>query len=147
MTGEIEAVVPFKDFDSIRKVLTAARTHSQSCGNWPWSVGAVIERVWASPVMGVSSAFAFGENYGLWCGALLAEGITVWTVTPQTWQKATVPDITSKGADRKRDLRGAAHSAFGKCQRVTLTNCDALLISEYAHELNNAGKSLGDRLQ
>jgi hypothetical protein len=103
-----------------------------------WNPVAVIERVWASPAMGVSSSFAFGENYGLWRGALKAAGVPVYGITPQEWSRNVCPKVTSAGADRKRDLRDVAKPIFPQI-KVTLTNADALLISEFALNRIRAG--------
>jgi hypothetical protein len=91
----------------------------------------MIERVWASPVMGVSAAFAFGENYGAWCTAITLKGIPLTRVLPQEWQRALCPQIQGKGTERKRALKVEAQRRF-PAVRVTLRNCDALLISEFA---------------
>lgn len=92
---------------------------------------AVIERVWASPVMGVSAAFAFGENYGSWRAAIAMRGIPLEEVLPQAWQRLVCPHIEGTGAERKRALKDEAQRRFPDV-RVTLSNSDALLISEYA---------------
>lgn len=132
--GPILEVSAFAGWETVR--LAIARSASGSTG-----VAALIERVWASPVMGVSSAFAFGENYGTWIGALRAAGIAVYTVTPQTWQKSL--RIEAVGPARKSALRDAAKTTFPR-EKVTLKNADALLISEYAHHLNQTHAVLGE---
>jgi len=97
----------------------------------PGHLGIFIERVWASPAMGKSSAFAFGVNFGLWQGMALAHNHTIFQVTPQEWQKAVCPGITTTGPARKRDLRDQAKLMFPRAD-VTLETADALLLSEYA---------------
>lgn len=111
----------------------------------PGGLVAVIERVWASPVMGVSAAFAFGENYGAWIMALRVTDIPIYTVTPQQWQKVVAPEIEGQGADRKRALKAAAARIFPDL-KITLATCDALLIAEYATRQLAAGKPLGERI-
>ena len=49
---------------------------------------AYVERVHATPQMGVSSAFDFGRSFGVLEMALIARGIRVEYVTPQAWKKA-----------------------------------------------------------
>ena len=48
----------------------------------------VIERVNASPQMGVVSAFRFGEGFGQLCGVLAANGIDVRGIYPSVWKAA-----------------------------------------------------------
>ena len=111
----------------------------------PGGMVAVIERVWASPVMGVSAAFAFGENYGGWCMALRVAGLPVYCVTPQAWQKVVAPQVTGQGGERKQALKRLAVERFPGV-KVTLANCDALLISDYVLAQLRAGKALGEEL-
>ena len=81
--------------------------------------------------MGVSAAFAFGENYGSWRTAIAIRGIPLEEVLPQAWQRLVCPHIEGTGAERKRALKNEAQRRF-PAVRVTLRNSDALLISEYA---------------
>lgn len=118
--GEIVSVIPHQGIDS---VLSACTT--------PGIRRAFIEKVWASPVMGVSAAFAFGENYGSWRTAIAMNGIPLKEVLPQTWQRQVCPNIEGTGSERKRALKDEAQRRFPDL-RVTLSNSDALLISEYA---------------
>ena len=118
--GEITAVIDYDGTASIARALA----------NEPITQ-AVIERVWASPVMSVSAAFAFGENYGAWCTAIVLKGIPLEEVLPQVWQRTVCPHLRGTGPERKRALKLEAQRRFPDL-RVTLRNCDALLISEYA---------------
>jgi hypothetical protein len=139
--GYVISAVAFKDRSTILDVVDQVRRSPLfEYGGY----AAVIERVWASPAMGVSSAFAFGGNYESWITGLICAGVPVFGVTPQKWQRSVCPEITSTEEQRKRDLRDRAAALFTaddlpKKTRVTLKNCDALLISEYAHRLNLAG--------
>lgn len=47
----------------------------------------VLEAVHASPLMGVSSAFSFGESFGWLRGYLDGRGIVPVLVSPQKWQR------------------------------------------------------------
>ena len=60
---------------------------------------AVVERVHATPQMGVSSAFDFGRSFGVLEMALIARGIRIEYVTPQAWKKAL-----GLGADKSSSL-------------------------------------------
>ena len=119
-TGEITAIIDYAGPASIARAL-----------DYGPITQAVIERVWASPVMSVSAAFAFGENYGAWRTAIALKGIPLKEVLPQTWQQTVCPHVRSTGPERKRALKLEAQRRFPDL-RVTLRNCDALLISDYA---------------
>ena len=135
--GPIREVAKFEGWETVRRAI-ARSTWAPSGAT---GVAALIERVWASPVMGVSSAFAFGENYGMWIGALRAAGIPVFTVTPQTWQKSL--RIEAVGPARKAALCAAAKVMF-PAEKVTLKTADALLISEFALLQNQNHAALGE---
>lgn len=118
-------------------------------------VAAIIERVWASPIMSKSGAFAFGENYGRWCGALSAVRIPVFTTVPQVWQKRAAPHVRGQGDARKAALKMTAEALFDVPvadsrlplkTRITLSNCDALLLHEYARLQLRDGLPLGEPL-
>lgn len=56
----------------------------------PWAAEvsmAFVESVSASPQMGVSSSFAFGESYGLVRGVLAGLGIPFTPVVPAKWKR------------------------------------------------------------
>lgn len=106
---------------------------------------AVIEQVWASPVMGVAAAFSFGENFGNWCMGLRVSGVPVYTVTPQAWQRVVAPDISGQGPARKRALKELAQARHPG-HRVTLAIADALLISDFVVDRLKAGKEPGEVL-
>lgn len=54
----------------------------------PWSDGkAIIEQVASSPQMGTTSAFSFGESYGLVRGVFAGLQIPCRTVVPAKWKK------------------------------------------------------------
>lgn len=63
---------------------------------------AVIEKVSASPQMGVTSAFSFGRGYGTLMGALAARGKRTTTVAPSKWKPAL-----GCSSDKKQTIRRA----------------------------------------
>lgn len=85
-----------------------------------------IEKVGATPQMGVCSAFTFGRSFGFLIGLLTAHRIPFDFVTPQKWQKA-LGCLT--GGD-KNVSKAAAQRLFPS---VTFThaNSDAVLLAEY----------------
>lgn len=86
-----------------------------------------------------SSMFKMGKSAGYWEGALNALRIRTILVTPQVWQKGISGTTGKKGADRKRALRDEARRRF-PAQKVTLDNCDALLILEYGVRMETGQK-------
>lgn len=139
--GQLVEIAAYHETQDVLKVCTYLKANNISV----FPIVAVIEQVWASPVMGVSAAFAFGENYGGWCMALRASGIPVYAVTPQKWQRIVAPEISGQGADRKRALRDLAQAKFPG-HKVTLATADALLLSEYVCQTLRAGKTAGELL-
>jgi len=77
-----------------------------------------------------SAMFKFGRQYGYWLGLLKAMGCRTILVKPQAWQKGISGVQGKKGQDRKRALRDEAARRFPGI-KVTLDNCDALLIMDY----------------
>ena len=90
-----------------------------------------IEKVWAMPHDGRSSAFKFGMNYGIWHG--ITAGKELIEVTPRKWQ--SIYDGLSKDKkERKQQLKELAIGIVdGQC-KVTLNTCDAILIAQYGKE-------------
>lgn len=92
---------------------------------------AMLERVSASPQMGVTSAFTFGKGYGGLRMALTAAGIPFDEVTPQKWQKA-MQCLT--GGDKNISKRRAQQ--LFPTVKVTHAIADALLIAEYCRRFH-----------
>jgi hypothetical protein len=151
--GTITTVQGYDGLASIERAIVSAANATPA--PYRSDIAAVIERVWASPVMGKAACFAFGENYGRWCGALFTAGIHVYCITPQKWQRAVVPNIQGQGDARKNALKQEAIAMFDlpvadpllpPKTRITLENCDALLLSQFAWRRNKTGEPLGDRI-
>lgn len=77
-----------------------------------------------------SAMFKFGRQYGYWLGLLRAMGVRTILVKPQVWQKGLSGLQGKKSQERKRALRDEAARRFPNV-KVTLANCDALLIADY----------------
>ena len=88
-----------------------------------------IEKVWAFPTDARSNAFNFGVNYGKWLGIIAQSSIKPILVLPKIWQEAYQP-LSKDKKIRKKELKTIAEEMFSKI-RVTLYNCDALLIGAY----------------
>ncbi len=102
----------------------------------PDDIYLLIEHVHAFPTDGRSSAFTFGRNLGQWEGIIACHEIKINTVEPRVWQKFyKIPKIKDK-YKRKQWLKEKAIKLF-EDTKVTLANCDALLLLNYAKETNN----------
>lgn len=90
----------------------------------------VIEKVGATPQMGVCSAFTFGKSFGFLIGILTAHKIPFDFVTPQKWQKSL--GCLTKGD--KNVSKSAAQRLFPSV-RFTHANADATLLAEYCRRM------------
>lgn len=102
---------------------------------------AFLEQVSASPQMGVSSAFSFGQSYGALKMAIAAAGIRLELVSPFKWQSALGLILKGSGrrlgrndGEKKRRNKARAQELF---PLLTITNAtaDALLIAEYGRRV------------
>lgn len=100
-----------------------------------------LEKVHASPGMGVVAAFTFGGNYKMIRTALIAREIPFDEVTPQRWQK-TIGGLASSGkvvnGFKKRDKnvsKSRAQELFPMVKKITHAYADALLIAEYGRRV------------
>lgn len=71
-----------------RKELSPALLHDMLVHTEIRIAKAIVEHVGASPQMGTTSAFRFGENFGAIIAVLACCGIRTELVRPQTWKKA-----------------------------------------------------------
>lgn len=96
-----------------------------------------LEQVHGMPGQGGQAMFSFGKNYGYLEMALLAKEIQTETVTPQKWQKFYQMGTrgTATKTEWKNKLKAKAQQLFPK-EKVTLKNCDALLIAYYGLMIN-----------
>ncbi|UTU08173.1 hypothetical protein CcrC1_gp484 [Caulobacter phage C1] len=94
---------------------------------------AFLEEVHASPQMGVTSAFSFGDGYGCTRTAILAYGCALWPIRPQVWKPAMkAPKDKKQATTRASQLVPAAHSIlFGPRGGAYDGRAEALLLSLY----------------
>ena len=102
-----------------------------------------IEKVHASPQMGVVSAFKFGVSAGCVLTAAIAAGLRTELVPPQKWQKAFGLIVKGKGlgkydTSKKNRNKAKAQELFPDV-KMTHAIADALLIAEYGRRLNLEG--------
>lgn len=100
----------------------------------PCAVRAMLERVSASPQMGVTSAFTFGKGFGGLLMALTAARMPFDLVTPQTWQQAMGCRTGGDKNISKRRAQQLFHSLT-----VTHAIADALLLAEYCRRYWRVG--------
>lgn len=96
------------------------------------NIHCVIEKVHSMPAQGISSAFSFGENYGLIRGIIMSMYISFDFVTPQSWMKAfgMKKNKTESQTEWKKRLRQLAQSKYPN-EKVTANTADALLIAHF----------------
>ena len=118
----------------LRDIKNTAKQHSMECFCF-------LEKVGAMPGQGVSTMFAFGENFGRCKGALRALQIPFELVSPQTWQKGLGLPQRAKEEDRKsfkvkhkKHLYQKAKDLFPTLA-TTQDTADALLIMRYGREI------------
>lgn len=97
---------------------------------------ASLERVWAGPRMGSSSAFKFGAGVGRLRMVLTALRIPFSEVLPKDWQDVMRCRARGKGFGERNDSKAkniTKRRAQKLFPRLTIThwNADALLIAEY----------------
>jgi len=99
----------------------------------------VLEKVWATPQMGVTSAFTFGHNFGWLTGVLDACGREYREVTSQKWQRELgliqAGRHIGQNDDKKNRNKAKAVELFPG-QHITHATADALLIAEYCRRIN-----------
>lgn len=91
----------------------------------------VLEKVHASPQMGVTSAFSFGASYGALRMALAAARMPFDEVSPFKWQRKL--ECISEGD--KRVTKARAQQLFPHV-KVTHALADALLLAEYGRRVH-----------
>jgi len=100
---------------------------------------AVIEKVGATPQMGVVSAFKFGRSVGELHMACLASELRILYVTPQKWQKEfsllSKARGIGKGDTAKKNRNKAKAQELFPGIAITHAIADALLIAEYGRRV------------
>lgn len=88
---------------------------------------ALIEKVGATPQMGVTSAFTFGRSYGFLVGMLAAHGFSYDFVSPAIWQKS----LKCMSGGKKKITRAKAQTLYGNQLKITDAIADAILIATF----------------
>lgn len=129
----------------------SAQSEAEHCRNVKYGFSPTqfyIEAVHASPVQGVSGAFKFGENFGIWKGIAAALGIKLHGVTPQAWQRPYAEELAGlQGAKRKQALlRIAKKLATADGVVVTAATADAYLLCRYLVECHKNNTPTGAKI-
>lgn len=132
--SELTMLVPFRDDGE--SYIHVFRRLSPQCDTWPLPktpVYVMVEKVWAMPHEGVSSAFSFGVNFGLICGIAKSFGFDVEYATPQQWQKhfGVTGDKQEHIAKAKELFPAANLKRTPRCKKDHDGFADAILIAEY----------------
>ena len=100
---------------------------------------AVMEKVGATPQMGVVSAFQFGYSSGVLRAAVLAARVRLELVAPSTWQRAFGLVVRgrrlAKGDTAKKNRNKARAQEMFPGLKITHATADALLLAEYGRRL------------
>lgn len=102
---------------------------------------AYVEKVGATPQMGVVSAFKFGQSVGHIRMCCIAAGVRLEYVTPQKWQKEFGLIVKGRGlgqddTSKKNRNKARAQELFPGI-KITHAIADALLIAEYGRRQIN----------
>ena len=92
----------------------------------------VIEKVHSMPAQGVSSSFAFGENYGWIRGIIQSMFLSYTLITPQSWMKTYGMKKTKEESktEWKNRLKQLAQSKYPN-EKITANTADTLLIAHF----------------
>lgn len=101
---------------------------------------AVIERVSASPQMGVVSAFTFGRSYGTVRGIICGLSVPLIEVAPAKWQGWF--GCRTKG---DKNISKAAAQQRWPTLKITHANADSLLLAEWGRLVAWSNKNQEDR--
>jgi len=127
--GESVEIHGFDGFAEAGAVLADIQTR---CRAESWQLTAWLEEIPLFAGVNGSAMIKLGLNAGWFRGFCAGSGIACELIRPQIWQ-AGIPGVKgTKGADRKRALKEHAARLFPGV-KVTLKNCDALLIARYGH--------------
>lgn len=93
--------------------------------------GATIEQVSASSQMGVTSAFAFGEAFGMVRQAIASAQVPVQFVRPQEWKKHFKLIGQDKDVSRKRASELLPQHAHRWARKMDDGRAEAILLAIY----------------
>lgn len=131
------------DTTTVQKMPSTERDLWDLLSEFDDAAAVFVEKVGATPQMGVVSAFKFGRSLGLIHMACVASGIRLEWVTPQKWQKEFGLIVKGRGlgqsdTEKKNRNKARAQELF-PCITMTHAIADALLIAEYGRRVRAKG--------
>jgi hypothetical protein len=121
------ALYPFREYAQALEDLQAVAGFAASEGR---PVTVWLEEIPMFAGKNGASMIKLGINAGWWQGACQALRLPLRLVRPQVWQAGISGVGKAQGPARKRALKEEAARRF-PAVKVTLANCDALLIADY----------------
>jgi crossover junction endodeoxyribonuclease RuvC len=114
-TGELVEVwdmptVEVKVGKSVKRRVSPELLTNELRGKWEMVDAAWVEQVASSPQMGVSSAFSFGESFGIVKGVLAAMHIPCHMVLPAKWKRDLKLNASKDGSRSKAIQMWPAHA-------------------------------------
>ena len=99
---------------------------------------AVVENVHSMPKQGVSSSFAFGQNFGWIIGLLYARAIPTELVNPQKWKRmfSCTADKNTSIIVAERLFPRQSLYATERCRKPHDGIAEALLMAEYGRRIH-----------
>lgn len=130
---------PWDEESFVNAMIVIARIANEAGAN----IVACVEKVGATPQMGVTSAFSFGRSAGFIEGVLSALKIPYQKISPQMWKKefslivsgAKLGDTEKKAKSIETCKRLFPNVTLKKSERCTTDSdgmAEALLMAEYA---------------
>lgn len=90
--------------------------------------------------MGVTSAFSFGRDFGMWIGVIAALEIPYHLASPQTWKKRMMADMgKEKDAARIRAMQLYPQASSGLARKKDHGRAEALLLARFGQMLFSPG--------
>ena len=135
-TGAIVCINEYRTMVMRRFINHDYPTIAQAVQDWSINSVAYIEKVGAMQRDSNHNAFAFGKGTGILHGMLIANRIPIKEVAPQVWQRhfklgAAYPSKK----ERKHAHLAKAKELFPEVKKMTLDMCDAILIAQYAWDM------------
>jgi crossover junction endodeoxyribonuclease RuvC len=82
--------------------------------------------------MGVTSAFNFGRDFGMWIGILAALNVPYMLAHPATWKRRILSDMEKgKDASRVKAMQLYPHVSIDLARKKDHGRADALLLARY----------------
>jgi crossover junction endodeoxyribonuclease RuvC len=115
----------------------AVEVLASEIGNWSSAEVCFMEAVGASPQMGVTSAFAFGEGFGVLKGILAAHRIPLVLVPPAKWKRDLKLNAAKDGSRAKAMQLWPGHAQEFKRVKDA-DRAEAALLAEWGRRFHQS---------